>query len=74
MDEEHRTVVDEDERAPEPLSPGEGAIAGLPGATYVSRALSPAFAYRLARNVRPFNMNLWNYYLLHIFCNYYRFI
>lgn len=58
MDEEHRTVVDEDdeaERAPEPLSPGEGAIAGLPGATYVSRALSPAFAYRLARNVRPFN-------------------
>jgi hypothetical protein len=38
---------------PDPLRQGEGAIEGLPGATYVSRALSPVFAYRLARNVHP---------------------
>ena len=77
MDEvRHRTAVDADadeaERAPEPLSPGEGAIAGLPGATYVSRAFSPAFAYRLARNVRPFviyfnyNMILLLYFYIFI--------
>jgi hypothetical protein len=40
-----------DDVEPDPLRPGEGAIEGLPGATYVSRALSPVFAYRLARNV-----------------------
>lgn len=46
-----------------PLLPEEGAVAGLPGARYVGRALPAAYAARLADRVRiartPLRVNGW---------------